>query len=146
MGGGQRLVVFAAAALLAGCGTFRPNPGRLQAWSAAAHAGQFHRINGRWPADARELASLPCPRLDEMNEQEFLSRAPAAPCDFVATLPYRIELLTRGESLAMTFRAADGREACKLTVAVPAPNPATISPMVRIHTTVFACPGEGEFR
>ncbi len=142
----KRTIVFASAALLAGCGTFLPNPGRLQAWSAAAHAGHFHRVHGRWPVDVRELAGLPCPRLDEMSGQPVLAEPAVAPCDFVATLPYRIVLMPRGAQLAMSFRDARGRETCKLTVVTPERIADTISPMVRIHTTVFGCPGEGELR
>ena len=46
---------------------FRPNPGRFQAWVAAAHAGQFHRAFRRWPADIGEVPLEPGRIRDSLN-------------------------------------------------------------------------------
>ena len=134
--------VLAAVLTVSACGTFLPNRGRFVAWAAAAHAGLYHRELGRWPADARELASLPCPRLDEARDFEIDPPPPAAPCDFIATLPYRIEMRPRPADLEMSFRDANGRDVCKLRVAAAVGD--EITRRVTIRTTTFACPGEGD--
>jgi hypothetical protein len=138
---------------LAGCQMFRPNPGRFQAWVAAAHAGQFHRAFRRWPADLGELAALDCPRLDEavpVDTDPALDGLPPIRddvCAFLVKFPYRIEMSPDGPYLRMVFRSVDGQVMCKLRVATPRNDTAAaLAPSVRIRTTAFACPGEGEFR
>jgi hypothetical protein len=131
---------------------FRPNPGRFQAWVAAAHAGQFHRAFQRWPADIGELAALDCPRFDEAVAIDVNAADDGLPpvrddvCAFLVKFPYRSEMVADGSNLGMAFRGVNGRVVCKLRVAAP-PNDvaAALAPSVRIRTTAFACPGEGEF-
>ncbi len=138
---------------LTGCQMFEPNPGRFQAWVAAAHAGQFHRAFRRWPADIGELAALDCPRFDEAISIDANVDDDGLPpirddvCAFLVKFPYQIEMVPDGPNLQMSFRSVDGRVVCKLRVAAP-PNDiaAALAPSVRIRTTAFACPGEGEFR
>ena len=138
---------------LAGCQMFRPNPGRFQAWVAAAHAGQFHRAFRRWPANMGELAALDCPRFDEavpVDADPALDGLPPVRndvCAFLVKFPYKIEMSPDGSDLRMVFRSVDGQVMCKLRVAAPANDvAAALAPSVRIRTTAFACPGEGEFR
>lgn len=140
-------------ASLAGCQMFRPNPGRFQAWVAAAHAGQFHRAFRRWPADIGELAALDCPRFDEAVpidadvDDDGLPPVRDDVCAFLVKFPYRIDMSADGPNLRMSFRSVDGRVVCKLRVAAPPIDvAASLAPSVRIRTTAFACPGEGEFR
>jgi hypothetical protein len=138
---------------MAGCQAFRPNPGRFQAWVAAAHAGQFHRAYHRWPAEIGELAALDCPRFDDaMNAGQPLPNDGLPPiradvCAFLVGFPYRIEMIAVGRNLGMSFRRADGLLVCKLRVAQPSDeSSAALAPAVKIHTTAFSCPGEGAFR
>jgi hypothetical protein len=139
---------------LAGCQTFRPNPGRFQAWVAAAHAGQFHRTYHRWPAGIGELAALDCPRFDEAIamgadaiHDDGLPPIRADVCAFLVGFPYRIEMIAVGRHLGMSFHRVDGTFVCKLRVASPSNDvAAALAPAVRIRTTAFSCPGEGEFR
>ena len=145
---------------LSGCQMFRPNPGRFQAWVAAAHAGQFHRAFRRWPADIGELAALDCPRFDDAmgpvdigdgagpaNPLDALPPIRADVCAFLVEFPYRIEMRPDGRALSMSFRDVKGNVVCRLRVVAPVDVPgSTLAPGVRIHTSVFACPGEGEFR
>jgi hypothetical protein len=139
---------------VAGCQAFRPNPGRFQAWVAAAHAGQFHRAFHRWPTEIGELAALDCPRFDEAMaiaattvDDSGLPPIRADVCAFLVGFPYRIEMLAVGRNLGMAFRHADGTVVCKLRVALPSNEvAAALAPSVTIHTTAFSCPGEGEFK
>jgi hypothetical protein len=138
---------------VAGCQAFRPNPGRFQAWVAAAHAGQFHRAFHRWPTEIGELAALDCPRFDEALDvgppmiDASLPPIRADVCAFLVEFPYRIEMVAVGRNLGMAFWRADGTVVCKLRVALPSNEAAAaLSPAVKIHTTAFSCPGEGEFR
>jgi hypothetical protein len=143
---------------LAGCQSFYPNPGRIQAWTAAALAGQYHRDLHRWPATQADLAAHDCPRIDD-GLSEFpdvvidVDPVPALPpiredvCAFLVEFPYRIALRESGRDLEMTFRGANGAEVCKLRVARPVDDAASaLAPGVRITTTIFRCPGEGDFR
>jgi hypothetical protein len=138
---------------VAGCQAFRPNPGRFQAWVAAAHAGQFHRKFHRWPREIGELAALDCPRFDEAMAVDAAPRDDGLPpiradvCAFLVEFPYRIEMIDVGRNLGMEFRRADGTVVCKLRVDSPSNEiAAALAPAVRIRTTAFSCPGEGEFR
>jgi hypothetical protein len=138
---------------LAGCQAFRPNPGRFQAWVAAAHAGQFHRAFHRWPAEIGELAAFDCPRFDEAMAVGATPRDDGLPpiradvCAFIVEFPYRIEMIAVGRNLGMAFHRADGTVVCKLRVASPSDEvAAALAPAVRIRTTAFSCPGEGKFR
>ena len=143
---------------LAGCQTFYPNPGRIQAWTAAGLAGQYHRDLHHWPATQADLAEHDCPRIDDglesfpdvVTEGDAYAALPPIRkdvCAFLVEFPYRIGLRSVGHDLEMEFRAADGHEICTLRVAAPIDDSATaLAPGVRITTTIFACPGEGEFR
>jgi hypothetical protein len=138
---------------VAGCQAFRPNPGRFQAWVAAAHAGQFHRTYHRWPTEMGELAVFDCPLFDDaMDADRSLADDNGLPpirsdvCAFLVEFPYRIEMIAVGRNLGMSFRRADGFVVCKLRVALPTNEvSAALAPAVKIHTTAFSCPGEGEF-
>jgi hypothetical protein len=132
---------------------FRPNPGRFQAWVAAAHAGEFHRAFHRWPADPGELAAFDCPRFDNaMAAGAITAEEPDLPpirrdvCAFLVEFPYRIEMAPDGPTLGMSFRGMNGHAVCKLRVAAPADAATALTPSVRIRMSAFACPGEGEFR
>jgi hypothetical protein len=138
---------------MAGCQAFRPNPGRFQAWVAAAHAGQFHRTFHRWPVEIGELAAFDCPRFDEAMGvsapllDDGLPPIRADVCAFLVEFPYRIEMIAVGRNLGMSFHRADGIVVCKLSVASPSNEvAAALAPAVKIRTTAFSCPGEGEFR
>jgi hypothetical protein len=138
---------------VAGCQMVRPNPGRFQAWVAAAHAGQFHRTFDRWPAEIGELAAFDCPRFDEAMAPGETPRNDGLPpiradvCAFLVEFPYRIEMISVGRSLGMAFRRADGTVVCKLRVDSPSNEiAAALAPAVRIRTTAYSCPGEGEFK
>jgi hypothetical protein len=139
---------------VAGCQMVRPNPGRFQAWVAAAHAGQFHRTFDRWPAEIGELAAFDCPRFDEAMDASAtriddrgLPPIRADVCAFLVEFPYRIEMIVVGRNLGMAFRRSDGFVVCKLRVASPSNEvAAALAPAVKIRTTAFSCPGEGEFR
>ena len=68
-------------------------------------------------------------------------------CACRVEFPYRVEMTAVGRDLALSFRRAEGDVVCKLRVAAPSDEvAAALAPAVRIRTTVFACPGEGEFR
>jgi hypothetical protein len=138
---------------MAGCQAFRPNPGRFQAWVAAAHAGQFHRTFHRWPAEIGELAAFDCPRFDEAIATGAARRNDGLPpiradvCAFLVEFPYRIEMIAVGRNLGMAFRRVDGTVVCKLRVDSPSNEvAAALAPAVRIRTTAYSCPGEGEFK
>jgi len=138
---------------LAGCQAFRPNPGRFQTWVAAAHAGQFHRTFHRWPTEIGELAAFDCPRFDDAlaadahPAHDGLPPIRADVCAFLVGFPYRIDMVAVGRNLGMAFRRADGFVVCKLRVVSPSNEvAAALAPAVRIRTTAFSCPGEGEFR
>jgi hypothetical protein len=151
----MRITVACLMALgLAGCQSYYPNPGRVQAWAAAAHAGEFHRAFHRWPADQAELTAFDCPRLDSgailaaasEDDDEALPPIRADVCAFLVEFRYRIALRPVGKNLEMRFRGADGPEICRLRVAAPTNDAASaLAPRVRIRTTSFACPGEGKF-
>jgi hypothetical protein len=132
---------------------FRPNPGRFQAWIAAAHAGQFHRAFHRWPEDLGELAMFDCPRFDDAMAADVVAEdEPVLPpirqdvCAFLVGFPYRIAMVPDGRTLGMSFRSVNGHVVCRLQVAAPADAVTSLAPSVRIRMTAFACPGEGEFR
>jgi hypothetical protein len=147
------------ALVLAGCQAFYPNPGRFQAWTAAGLAGQYHRDFHRWPASQADLAAHDCPRIDEgiadfpaarIESDDVARELPpirADVCAFLVEFRYRIALRNVGRDLEMTFRGANGDEICKLRVAAPTDDAASaLAPGVRITTTIFRCPGEGEWR
>jgi hypothetical protein len=127
------------------------NLASMQAVAVAAHAGMFHRVNGRWPGDRAELEHFDCPAIDaETFDKVSFDDSPPGPirdehtCGFLADLEYRIELTPGSHELRMTFRDGE-RLVCKLRVDEPGADSGTaLAPMMTIHTSVFSCPGNGE--
>ena len=140
------------AGMLSGCQLSHLNQGSLQAAAVAAHAGMFHRVNGRWPNDRAELERFDCPAFDDHEfEEAWIDDSPPpatrneSDCRFLAELDYRIDWRPRSHALRMTFQDSNGRRVCKLRVDAPGADSGTaLAPMMVIRTTVFSCPGNGE--
>jgi hypothetical protein len=142
-----------AVLVLPACHAMRPNLGHVDAVTAGALAGAFRQENGRWPADLRELRDRPCPwvdadlgfpdaQIDEVAEAAVI--AATRGCQFLARLPYQLEMRPRAANLLMIFRGADNRLVCKLVVVTPDTASGAHSPMVVMRTSIPGCPGQGE--
>jgi len=132
---------------LCGCEALRPDPGRIRIVAAAAHAGQFQRATGRWPASRAELEAFPCPNLDDAGFPAANPHAPqrASVCDFLAGLSYRIDMAPRRGALVMEFRDAGAHRICTLRVLAPSvPAGTALAPQSIIRTGLFSCPGADE--
>jgi hypothetical protein len=124
------------------------NPGRVSAVAIGAHAGWFHRVNGRWPADFAELLRLDCPRLEQetVPDANFFGSqtSDARQCNVLSELPYEVGMQAQAEKLKLVV-SRDTGVVCRLTVLAPAAaNIAELSPMIRLRLLGFKCPGEGK--
>jgi len=132
-----------AAAALSGCQLSHMNHESMQAVAVAAHAGQFYRVNGRWPESRTELEHFDCPAIDKAQLSELWSPDETT-CGFLVALGYQIELHPHPHALGLVFLDG-GRQVCRLSVDAPGADSGTaLAPMMTIHTSVFSCPGNGE--
>ena len=138
---------------LTGCQMPRLNPGRVSAVAIGAHAGWFHRVNGRWPASFAELVRLDCPRLEVDRFPEASIDAASPPplprdeslCNVLSELPYVVTMQARGQDLRLTMSRSKGPIICNLIVLAPTAARANeLSPMIRLELVGFRCPGEGK--
>ena len=144
------IALLALTLAMAGCQAPRLNPGRVISVGVGTHAGWFRRVNGRWPADLAELARLDCPRIDDSYPPDpvppgQLPERGERLCNFLAELPYEVEMRPRAQNLRLSIRGKKGIVVCQMTVLAPTRHSAReLSPMIRIRMFGFDCLGEGE--
>jgi len=140
-----------ACALVAapGCESLWMNQGKLVSVLAAGQVGMFRRQTGEWPQSKSQLVAHGCPELDAGSFEEAVISGPRPPvidgCQFFVKLNYQFELQSHAPELRMVLRDPTGNLVCNLLVMVPANDGRDmLSPQIRMRTTLWSCPGEGE--
>jgi hypothetical protein len=132
-----------------GCEALWMNEGKVVSVLAAGQVGMFRRQTGQWPQSRNQLIEHGCKDLDAGTLEPAVISGLAEPvpdgCQFFLKLGYGFDLQPEAADLRMVLRDPAGKLVCNLLVIAPPDDGRdTLSPQIKLRTTLFGCPGVGE--